>query len=138
MGSSPTLAHPDPTRDLEDISSHPAPPAAPRRHPAHHPRPGADLDQLKPDDGVPADPHNPYGHQAMAPARPPSRSAPESPSPAARVNDPNPVIWLPARTTGPPTPSAPPGSKSSASGTARNGSAPNANPPRTSTSKEHS
>jgi hypothetical protein len=61
MGSSPTLAHPDPSRDLEDISAHPAL----RQRTAATQLTTRDreqtFDRLNPDYGVPADPHNPDG-----------------------------------------------------------------------------
>src|SRR4029450_13999227 len=65
MGSSPTLAHPDRTWDTEDVIAHP---------PVQHRTAGVQpttrdleqaFDRLNPDYGVPADTHDPSGHQDL-------------------------------------------------------------------------
>ena len=65
MGSHPTLAHPNPTRELEDVSTQ----LAPQQHIAEAQPTTRELEQtfdrLNPHYGVPADHANPYGHQAL-------------------------------------------------------------------------
>jgi hypothetical protein len=65
MGSHPTLDHPNLTRDLEGVSTH----LTRQQRTAEAQPTTRDLEQtfhrLNPDYGVPADTHNPYGHQAM-------------------------------------------------------------------------
>ena len=65
MGSHPTLAHPNSTRELEGVSTD----LVPQQRTAEAQPTTRDLEQtfhrLNPDYGVPADTHNPYGHQAM-------------------------------------------------------------------------
>ena len=94
MGSSPTLAHPDPSRDLEDISAHPA---LRQRTAATQPT-TRDLEQafdrLNPDYGVPADPHNRYGHQALRDREAALVLGTRVAVASSRENDRNPVMWL--------------------------------------------
>ena len=94
MGSSPILAHPDPTRDLEDISTHPA---LQQRTAATQPT-NRDLEQafdrLNPDYGVPADPHNPHGHQALHDREAALSLGTRVAVAASRENDRDPVMWL--------------------------------------------
>jgi hypothetical protein len=127
MGSSPTLDQASPSWDLDGISTQ----LALQQRIADAQPITRDLEQafdrLNPNYGLPADTHNPYGRQPCTTGRPPSRSAPGSRSPAAARTTPTRSCGWPARTTEPPTPPAPPASRPSASGTARNGSAPNAN-----------
>jgi hypothetical protein len=94
MGSSPTLAHPDPTRDLEDISAHPAL----RQRTAATPLTTRDreqtFDRLNPDYGVPADPHHPDGRQAMRDREAALVLGTRVAVASSRENDRNPVMWL--------------------------------------------
>ena len=94
MGSSPTLAHPDPSRDLEDISAHPAL----RQRTAATQLTTRDreqtFDRLNPDYGVPADPHNPDGRQAMRDREAALALGIRVAVASSRENDPNPVMWL--------------------------------------------
>jgi hypothetical protein len=94
MGSSPTLAHPDPTRDLEDISAHPAL----RQRTAATQLTTRDreqtFDRLNPDYGVPADPHNPDGRQAMRDREAALVLGTRVAVASSRENDRNPVMWL--------------------------------------------
>ena len=94
MGSSPTLAHPDPTRDLEDISTHPA---LQQRTAATQPTTRdreQTFDRLNPDYGVPADPHNPDGRQAMRDREAALALGTRVAVASSRENDRNPVMWL--------------------------------------------
>jgi hypothetical protein len=94
MGSSPTLAHPDPSRDLEDISAHPAL----RQRTAATQLTTRDreqtFDRLNPDYGVPADTHHPYGRQAVRDREAALSLGTRVAVAASRENDPNPVLWL--------------------------------------------
>jgi hypothetical protein len=94
MGSSPTLAHPDPSRDLEDISAHPA---LRQRTAATQPTTRdreQTFDRLNPDYGVPADPHNPDGRQAMRDREAALVLGTRVAVASSRENDRNPVMWL--------------------------------------------
>jgi hypothetical protein len=93
MGSHPTLAHPNPTRDPEELSA----------SLAHHRRtaeaqPSRDLEQafdrLNPDYGVPADTHNPYGHQALRDREAALALGTRVAVATSRENDRKPVMWL--------------------------------------------
>jgi hypothetical protein len=93
MGSHPTLAHPNPTRDPEELSA----------YPAHHRRtaeaqPSRDLEQafdrLNPDYGVPADTHNPDGQKAVRDREAALLLGTRVAVATSRENDPNPVMWL--------------------------------------------
>jgi hypothetical protein len=94
MGSSPTLAHPDPSRDLEDISAHPVL----RQRTAATQLTTRDreqtFDRLNPDYGVPADPHNPDGRQAMRDREAALVLGTRVAVASSRENDRNPVMWL--------------------------------------------
>ena len=91
MGGSPTLAHPDPTRNLKGVSTHLA-----RQQGTAEP-PIRDLEQafdrLNPVYGVPADTH-PYGRQAMRDREAALALGTRVAVAASRENDPNPVMWL--------------------------------------------
>jgi hypothetical protein len=94
VGSHPTLAHPNPTRELEGVSTHPA-----RQQRTAEAQPTTrDLEQtfdrLNPDYGVPADHANPYGHQAMRDRETALSLGTRVAVASSRENDPNPVIWL--------------------------------------------
>jgi hypothetical protein len=78
----------------DDSSIHPA-----RQQPTTDPQPTAhDLeqafDQLNPDYGVPADPHNPHGHQALRDREAALSLGIRVAVASSRENDPNPVMWL--------------------------------------------
>jgi hypothetical protein len=108
MGGSQTLDQASPSWGRDGISTHPA-----LQHRTAHAQPTTRqleqaFDRLNPDYGVPADPHNPHGHQALRDRKPPWPSAPASRSlPPGRTIATRSCGW-PARTTGPPTPPAPP------------------------------
>jgi hypothetical protein len=93
MGSSPTLAHPNPTRELEGVSAHLA-----RQRTAEAQSATRDLEQtfdrLNPDYGVPADTHNPYGRQAMRDREDALALGTRVAVASSRENDRNPVVWL--------------------------------------------
>ena len=94
MGSSPTLAQPNSTRELE----------AARGHQAHKQRiteaqattrgPEQAFDRLNPEFGVPADPHHPHGRQAVRDREAALALATRVAVASSRENDPNPVMWL--------------------------------------------
>jgi hypothetical protein len=94
MGSSQTLDHASPNWDLDGISPHPtlqqrtadAQPTTPDREQA--------FDRLNPDYGVPADPHHPYGHQAIQDREAALALGTRVAVASSRENDPNPVMWL--------------------------------------------
>jgi len=94
MGSHPTLDHTSPTRNLEDVSTHPA-----GQQRAAEPRPAThDLeepfDRLNPEFGVPADTHNPSGRQALRDREAALALGTRVAVASSRENDPNPVMWL--------------------------------------------
>ena len=93
MGSHPTLAHPNPTRELEGVSTHLAPQRSAEAQPSTR-----DLEQtfdrLNPDYGVPADTHNPYGWQAMRDREAALSLGTRVAVATSRENDRNPVMWL--------------------------------------------
>ena len=94
MGSSPTLDHPSPSWDRDGSSTHPA-----RQQRTADAQPTTrDLEQafdrLNPDYGVPADPHNPYGHQALRDREAALALGTRVAVASSRENDPNPVMWL--------------------------------------------
>ena len=93
MGSSPTLAQPNPTRELEAVWGHQAhePPitqAQATRGPEQA------FDRLNPEFGVPADPHNPYGRQAVWDREAALALGTRVAVATSQENDPNPVMWL--------------------------------------------
>jgi hypothetical protein len=94
MGSSQTLDQARPSWDLADSSPHPA-----RQQPIADPQPTTrDLEQafdrLNPDYGVPADPHNRYGRQALRDREAALALGTRVAVATSRENDPNPVMWL--------------------------------------------
>ena len=94
MGSQPTLAHPTPTGDVEDLS----PQLACQQRTADSPLGTRDLEQafdrLNPDYGVPADTHNPYGQKAMRDREAALALGIRVAVATSRENDRNPVMWL--------------------------------------------
>ena len=79
------------------------------------------FDQLNPDYGVPADQRSRYGREAVHEREAALALGVRVAVHDSRQNDCDPVIWQP------PTPSTPPAPSPPAPGTARSGSAPNAN-----------
>jgi hypothetical protein len=94
MGSHPTLAHPNPTRNLEGVSTQ----LAGHQRTAEAQSTTRDLEQafdrLNSDYGVPADPHNPDGQQALRDREAALALGTRVAVAASRENDPNPVMWL--------------------------------------------
>ena len=94
MGSRQTLDHPSPSwgRDGSSVQL------------AHQQRTGdaqpttrhleQAFDRLNPDYGVPADTHNPHGHQALRDREAALALGTRVAVAASRENDPNPVMWL--------------------------------------------
>jgi hypothetical protein len=93
MGSHPTLAHPNPTRNLEGLSNHTALEQRTAGSQSARDRERA-FDRLNPDYGVPADTHNPDGHQALRDRETALSLGTRVAVATSRENDPNPVIWL--------------------------------------------
>jgi hypothetical protein len=94
MGSSPTLDHTSPSWDLDGGSAQ----LVPQQRAAGAQPTTRDLEQafdrLNPDYGVPADTHNPYGHQALRDREAALALGTRVAVTASRENDPNPVLWL--------------------------------------------
>ena len=94
MGSSPTLDHPNPTRELEGVHAH----LALQQRPADTQATTRELEQafdrLNPDYGVPADTYNPYGLQAMRDREAALALGTRVAVASSRENNPNPVVWL--------------------------------------------
>jgi hypothetical protein len=94
MGSQPTLAHPTPTGDVEDLS----PQLARQQRTADSPLGTRNLEQafdrLNPDYGVPADTHDPYGQKAMRDREAALALGIRVAVATSRENDRNPVMWL--------------------------------------------
>jgi hypothetical protein len=111
MGSSPTLAQPNPTRELEAAHGHQAREQRITGAQGTTRGPEQAFDRLNPEFGVPTDPHNPYGRQAMQDREGALALGSRVAVAASRENDPNPVMWLAARTTGPLMLPAPPASR---------------------------
>ena len=94
MGSSQTLNQARPPWDLHDSSAHPAlqQHTADAQPTTHHLEQA--FDRLNPDYGVPADPHNPYGHQALRDREAALALGTRVAIASSRENDRNPVMWL--------------------------------------------
>jgi hypothetical protein len=90
MGSRPTLDHPN----LEGVSAHLAPQQRTAGAQPTTRDPEQAFDRLNPDYGVPADTHNPYGHQAMRDREAALALGSRVAVASSRENDPNPVLWL--------------------------------------------
>jgi hypothetical protein len=94
VGSRPTLAQSNPTRELEAVWGHPAP-AQPSSQAQATPRgPEEAFDRLNPEFGVPADPHNRSGQQAIQDREAALALGTRVAVATSRENDPNPVLWL--------------------------------------------
>ena len=94
MGSSPTLAQPNPTRELEAVWGHPAPEQPISEAQATTRGPEQAFDRLNPDFGVLADPHNRYGHQAIQDREAALALGTRVAVATSQENDSNPVLWL--------------------------------------------
>jgi hypothetical protein len=94
MGSSQTLDHASPSWGLDGSSTHPA---LQQRTGDAQPT-TRDLEQafdrLNPDYGIPADPHNPHGRQALRDREAALSLGTRVAVATSRENDPNPVMWL--------------------------------------------
>ena len=94
MGSHPTLAHPNSTRELEGVSTH----LVPQQRTAEAQPTTRDLEQafdrLNPDYGIPADTHNPDGRQALRDRETALSLGTRVAIASSRENDRNPVMWL--------------------------------------------
>ena len=94
MGSSPTLDQASPSWDRDGISAQLAlQPRTADAQPTTRHREQA-FDRLNPDYGVPADPHNSYGHQALRDRETALALGTRVAVAASRENDPHPVMWL--------------------------------------------
>jgi hypothetical protein len=94
MGSSQSLDHASPSWDLDGLHAHPAL----KQRTAHAQPTTRDLEQafdrLNPDYGIPADPHNPHGHQALRDREAALSLGTRVAVASSRENDSNPVMWL--------------------------------------------
>jgi hypothetical protein len=94
MGSSPTLDQASPSWDLDAISTQLA-----LKHRTADTQPTTRhleqaFDQLNPAYGIPADTHNPHGHQALRDREAALALGTRVAVATSRENDPNPVMWL--------------------------------------------
>ena len=94
MGSSQILNQASPSRDLDGISTHPTlqQRTADAQPTSRHLEQA--FDRLNPGYGVPADPHNPYGHQALRDREAALALGTRVAVAASRENDRNPVMWV--------------------------------------------
>jgi hypothetical protein len=94
MGSSQTLNQASPSWDLDGISTHPAL----QQRTADAQPTTAELEQafdrLNPDYGIPADTHNPHGHQALRDREAALALGTRVAVASSRENEANPVMWL--------------------------------------------
>jgi hypothetical protein len=94
MGSRQTLDQATPSWDLDDSSAH----LARQQRTADAQPTTRDLEQafdrLNPNYGIPADPHNPYGRQALRDREAALSLGTRVAVASSRENDPNPVMWL--------------------------------------------
>ena len=93
MGSRQTLAQASPSWALDGVSAQPALRQRTDAQPTNSHREQA-FDRLNPDYGVPADPHNPYGRQALRDREAALVLGTRVAVAASRENDPNPLMWL--------------------------------------------
>jgi hypothetical protein len=94
MGGSPTLDQASPSWDRDGIGAQPAlqqRTADPRPTTRHREQA---FDRLNPDYGIPADTHNPHGHQALRDREAALSLGTRVAVASSRENDPNPVMWL--------------------------------------------
>jgi hypothetical protein len=93
MGSSPTLDQASPTWARDGSSTHPA---LQQRTAEAQPttRHLEAFDRLNPDYGIPADTHNPHGHQALRDREAALALGTRVAVASSRENDPHPVMWL--------------------------------------------
>ena len=94
MGSRQTLDQASPSWDLDGGSPHPAPQQRTADPQPTTRDPEQAFDRLNPDYGVPADTHNPYGHQALHDREAALALGTRVAVASSRENDPNPVMWL--------------------------------------------
>jgi hypothetical protein len=92
--SSPTLAQSNPTRELEAVWGHPAPAQTISEAQATSRGPEEAFDRLNPECGVPADPRNRSGQQAIQDREAALALGTRVAVATSRENDPNPVLWL--------------------------------------------
>ena len=94
MGSRQTLNQASPSWGRDGSSTHPAPEqrTADAQPTTRHVEQA--FDRLNPDYGVPADPHNPHGHQALRDREAALSLGTRVAVAGSRENDPNPVMWL--------------------------------------------
>jgi hypothetical protein len=94
MGSSQTLDQASPSWGRDGISTHPAPEqrTADAQPTTRHLEQA--FDRLNPDYGIPADTHNPHGHQALCDREAALALGTRVAVASSRENDPNPVMWL--------------------------------------------
>jgi hypothetical protein len=94
MGSSQTLDQASPSWDRDGTSTHPAlqQRTADAQPTTRHLEQA--FDRLNPDYGVPADTHNPYGHQALHDREAALALGTRVAVASSRENDPNPAMWL--------------------------------------------
>jgi len=94
VGSHPTLAHPTPERDVEDLSAQ----LARQRSIAEYQPTERDLEQafdrLNPDYGIPADTHNPHGQRAIHDREAALALGTRVAVATSRENDRKPAVWL--------------------------------------------
>jgi hypothetical protein len=94
MGSSQTLDQASPSRDLDGVHAH----LARQQRTADAQPTTRDLEQafdrLNPDYGIPADTHNPHGHQTLREREAALALGTRVAVATSRENDPNPVMWL--------------------------------------------
>jgi hypothetical protein len=94
MGSSQTLDHASPSWGLDGVHAHLAlQPRTADAQPTTHDLEQA-FDRLNPDYGVPADPHNPHGRQALRDREAAVSLGTRVAVATSRENDSNPVMWL--------------------------------------------
>jgi len=94
MGSSQTLDQASPSWDLDAVSTHPAlQQRTADAQPITHDLEQA-FDRLNPAYGIPADTHNPHGHQALHDREAALVLGTRVAVASSRENDSNPVMWL--------------------------------------------
>jgi hypothetical protein len=94
MGSSPNLAQPNPMRELEAAHGHQPREQRISEVQATTRGPEEAFDRLNPEFGVPADPDNRYGQQAIQDREAALALGTRVAVATSRENDPNPFLWL--------------------------------------------